>query len=405
MNHSINKIVLAYSGGLDTSVMIPWLKTHYKNAEIIAVICDVGQQEDLDAIQQKAIKSGATKAIVFDVKETFISDYLWPLVKAGALYEEQYILGTISRPLIAKVLVDVALDEKAEAIAHGATGKGNDQVRFEYSINALAPHIKVIAPWRTWEIKSRQQAIHYAAAHGIDVPVTPSSPYSRDHNVWYISHEGGLIEDPMNEPPQDVLLLAKTLDKTPHKAEKVSLSFEQGVPVALNGNPLLAVDLLNQLNQLAGNHGIGVSDIIENRLVGMKIRGIYEAPAATVIYKAHKMLESLCLDKATLHLKQSLQASYANLVYEGRWFSRARQALDAFFSTTQHHVSGEVTLSLFKGNILPCTMSSPFSLHQAQLATFEEDSVYNQQDAQGFINLFSLPAKVYSSVHGGHYEK
>lgn len=399
------KIILAYSGGLDTSVMVPWLKNNYKDAEIIAVICDLGQQEDLAYIKQKAIKSGASKAIVFDVKETFVNDYLWPLVKASALYEEQYILGTISRPLIAQKLVEVAMQENAEMIAHGATGKGNDQVRFEYTINALAPHIKVIAPWRVWEIKSRQQAIAYANQYGIELPVTPQAPYSRDHNVWYISHEGGLIEDPKNEQPDNVLLMANKLEDTPDIAEKLTITFDKGIPTAIDSLTLAPVDLLNYLNLKAGKHGIGVSDIIENRLVGMKIRGIYEAPAAVVIHKAHKMLESLCLDKATLHLKQSLQAPYANLVYEGRWFSQTRLAMDAFFDVTQQHVSGEVTLKLFKGNVLPNGIRSPYSLHQLSLATFEEDSDYNQHDAQGFINLFSLPAKVFSMIHGGNYEK
>lgn len=404
-SNDTTKIVLAYSGGLDTSVMIPWLKTNYNNVDIIAVICDLGQQEDLEAIKQKAIKSGAAKAMIFDVKEIFVTDYLWPLVKASALYEEQYILGTISRPLIAQKLVEVALKEKAHMIAHGATGKGNDQVRFEYTINALAPHIKVIAPWRNWEIKSRQQAIEYANQHGIEVPVTPKSPYSRDHNVWYISHEGGLIEDPASAQPDNILLLANKLQETPNEAENITITFEQGVPTAIDSKHLSPVELLDYLNLKAGKHGIGVSDIIENRLVGMKIRGIYEAPAAAVIYKAHKMLESLCLDKATLHLKQSLQATYANLVYEGRWFSQTRHALDAFFAITQQHVSGKVQLKLFKGNIIANGMTSPYSLHQAALATFEEDSVYNQYDAQGFINLFSLPAKVYSIVHGGGHEE
>ncbi len=405
MHAEIKKIVLAYSGGLDTSVMIPWLKTNYPGSEIIAVICDLGQQEDLDAIKQKAIKSGAAKAILFDVKETFVTNYLWPLVKAGALYEEQYILGTISRPLIAQKLVEVALNEKAQAIAHGATGKGNDQVRFEYTINALAPQIKVIAPWRNWEIKSRQQAIEYANQHGVEISATPKSSYSRDHNLWYISHEGGLIEDPANGQPENLLLMTSKLEETPDKAETVTIKFEKGIPTAVDSKTLSAVDLLNYLNLKAGKHGIGVSDIIENRLVGMKIRGIYEAPAATLIFKAHKMLESLCLDKATLHLKQSLKAPYANLVYEGRWFSQTRKALDAFFSVTQQHVSGEVKLKLYKGNVIPCGMTSPFSLHQPDLATFEEDSVYNQQDALGFINLFSLPAKVYAKVHGGCHEE
>ncbi|WP_419418438.1 argininosuccinate synthase [Legionella sp. D16C41] len=397
---SIKKIVLAYSGGLDTSVMIPWLKNNYKNAEIVAVICDLGQQEDLKAIQQKALKSGASKALVLDVQETFVNDYLWPLVKAGALYEDQYILGTISRPLIAQKLVEVALQEKADAIAHGATGKGNDQVRFEYTINALAPKLKVIAPWRVWEIKSRQQAIDYAAQHGVELSVTPKAPYSRDHNIWYISHEGGVLEDPAQSCPDDVLLMTKPLEQTPNQAEKITIEFKQGIPVAINNQSLPATQLLTLLNEIAGNHGIGVADIIENRLVGMKIRGVYEAPAAAVLYKAHKLLESLCLDKHTLHLKQSLQGTYANIVYEGRWFSEARKALDAFMAVTQQHVTGSVALKLFKGNIVPCGITSPYSLHQAALATFEEDDVYDQQDAQGFINLFSLSAKVYGLVHG-----
>jgi argininosuccinate synthase len=398
---SIKKIVLAYSGGLDTSVMIPWLKEHHQQADIIAVICDLGQQEDLLAIQQKALQTGAVKAIVLDVRELFVTDYLWPLVKSGALYEDQYILGTISRPLIAQKLVEVALLEKAEAIAHGATGKGNDQVRFEYTIKALAPQIHIIAPWRTWEIKSRQQAISYASLHGVEVPVTPKSPYSRDHNIWYISHEGGVLEDPSQGSPNDLLLMTKPIELTPDKPDLISIQFEQGVPVAINDLSMSAVQLLNHLNKIAGEHGIGVADLVENRLVGMKIRGIYEAPAAAVLYKAHKMLESLCLDRATLHLKQSLQAPYANLVYEGRWFTQAKLALDAFIGVTQKYITGTVKLKLFKGNIISCGMHSPFSLHQPALATFEEDSVYNQQDAEGFINLFSLSAKIYGMVHQG----
>jgi argininosuccinate synthase len=314
-------------------------------------------------------------------------------------------LGTISRPLIAQKLVEIAKTENAQAIAHGATGKGNDQVRFEYTIHALAPHIHIIAPWRIWEITSRQQAIVYAEKHGIEVPVTPASPYSRDQNIWYISHEGGAIEDPATERPKDILLITHTLENTPDTLEKITLEFEKGIPIALNGVPLSPLQLLQNLNEIAGKHGIGVSDIIENRLVGMKIRGIYEAPAATVIYKAHSLLESLCLDKETLHLKQSLQASYAKLVYEGRWFSQTREALDAFFTVTQQHVSGKVSLALFKGNILPAGITSPYSLHHPALATFEEDNIYHQKDAEGFIQLFSLPAKVYGLVHGENDEK
>lgn len=406
MKKSIKKIALAYSGGLDTSVMIPWLKENFEQAEVIAVICDLGQQEDLVAIKKKAIQSGASKAYVVDVQNEFVTQYLWPLLKSGALYEDQYILGTISRPLIAQKLVEIACDEKVDAVAHGATGKGNDQVRFEYTIKALAPELYIIAPWRSWEIKSRQQAIEYANAHGIEVPVTPKSPYSRDHNIWYISHEGGTLEEPAAAMPNDVLLMTSSLEKTPDTPEIMSIDFEEGIPVALNGEPLSPVDLLNQLNKVAGSHGIGVVDLIENRLVGMKIRGVYEAPGATVLYKAHQMLESLCLERATLHLKQSLQQAYANVVYEGRWFSQAKAALDAFINVTQKHVSGQVKLKLFKGNIMPHGMTSPYSLHHPAYATFEEDSVYNQHDAEGFINLFSLSAKVYGLVHsGGEYEK
>lgn len=401
MNESIKKIVLAYSGGLDTSVMIPWLKEHYQQAEIIAMVCDLGQSEDLAAIKDKAIKSGASKAYVMNVQDEFVSDYLWRLVKAGALYENQYILGTISRPLIAKKLVEIALEEKAEAVAHGATGKGNDQVRFEYTVKALAPELKIIAPWRTWKIKSRQEAIAYAKLHGIEVPVTPKSPYSRDHNLWYISHEGGVLEDPGQPRPDDLLLMTASLEQTSDKPELVSIEFVKGVPVALNTKKMSSVELLKQLNQIAGSHGIGVADIVENRLVGMKIRGIYEAPAAAVLYKTHQMLESLCLDRATLHLKQSLQQTYANLVYEGRWFSQTKNALDALIDVTQQHMTGTVSVQLFKGNIIPYGMYSPFSLHDPALATFEEDGVYNQQDAEGFINLFSLSAQVYGKVHKG----
>lgn len=405
MKKVINKIALAYSGGLDTSIMIPWLQEHYDHAEVIAVICDLGQEEDLIAIKNKALKSGASKAYVVDVKNEFVIHYLWPLVKSGALYEDQYILGTISRPLIAQKLVEIALSEQVDAVAHGATGKGNDQVRFEYSIKALAPELKIIAPWRSWDIKSRQEAIIYAQEHGIDVPVTPKSPYSRDHNIWYISHEGGVLEDPSQGMPDEVLLMTAPISQTPDEEEIIILDFKEGIPVALNEQELSPVELLNVLNKKAGAHGIGVADIVENRLVGMKIRGIYEAPAAAVLYKAHKLLESLCLTRSTLHLKQSLQQTYANLVYEGRWFSQTKQALDALIDVTQEHITGRIKLKLFKGNIIPDGMQSPYSLHNTELATFEEDSVYNQKDAEGFINLFSLSAKVYSQVHqGGKYD-
>lgn len=400
MTQISNKIVLAYSGGLDTSVMIQWLKEHH-SAEIIAVICDLGQHEDLIAIQEKALKSGAIKSILLDTKKEFVINYLWPLVKSGALYEDQYILGTISRPLIAEKLVRIALEENAQFIAHGATGKGNDQVRFEYTIKALAPNIKIIAPWRVWEIKSRQQAINYATKHNIPISVTPKSPYSRDQNIWYVSHEGGVLEDPAQQQPSDLLLITKPLEQTPDTPESIEIEFKQGIPIAINSKAMNPVELLQSLNKIAGDHGIGVADIIENRLVGMKIRGVYEAPAAAVLYKAHKILESLCLDKDTLHLKQSLAASYANLIYEGRWFTQTRKAMDAFFDVTQQHLTGRVSLKLYKGNILVNGVSSLFSLHLPALATFEEDEMYDQFDAQGFIQLYSLPAKVYGMVHHG----
>lgn len=409
MNKNIKKIVLAYSGGLDTSVMIPWLKEHYPVADIIAVTVNVGQNEDLSAIKSKALKSGAASAHVINVQEEFIQSYLWLLVKSGALYEEQYILGTISRPLIAQKLVEIALQENADAIAHGATGKGNDQVRFEYTIKALAPHINIIAPWRSWEIKSRRDALRYAQKHGIEILSTqnnaqeskPKSPYSRDHNIWYISHEGGDIEDLTAGQPEDVLLMTSTLEQACNDSEIITVDFEQGVPVALNGVKKNSAILLAELNAIGGKHGIGVADIIENRLVGMKIRGIYEAPGAAIIYKAHHILEALCLDKDMLHLKQSLKASYANIVYEGRWFSQSKEALDAFFEVAQKHVTGCVTLKLYKGNIVFAGITSPYSLHSPALATFEEDEIYNQADAQGFINLFALSAQVYGMVHRG----
>ncbi len=397
----IKKIILAYSGGLDTSVMIPWLKENYEQAEIIAVTVNLGQAEDIEGIKNKAIKSGASAAYVVDVQEEFVKEYLWPLVKSGALYEEQYILGTISRPLIAKKLCEIALKENADALAHGATGKGNDQVRFEYTIQALAPHLKIIAPWRSWEIKSRQDAINYAQQKGVEISVTPQAPYSRDHNIWYISHEGGVLEDPSLGQPDDLLLMTSTLEQAPDLSEIISIDFEHGVPVAINGQKKDAISLLTELNNIAAKHGIGVSDIIENRLVGMKIRGVYEAPAAAVIFKAHHMLETLCLDRHLLHLKQSLKQAFANIVYEGRWFSQSREALSSFFDVTQQHITGTVKLKFYKGNMVPCGMSSAFSLHNPALATFEEDEVYHQADATGFINLFSLSAKVYGMVHAG----
>ena len=382
---NIRKIVLAYSGGLDTSIMIQWLRENYQLAEVITVTVDLGQAEDLSAIEKKALKSGASKTYLLNVKEKFVKDYLWKLVKSGASYESQYLLGTISRPLIAQKLVEIATKEKADAIAHGATGKGGDQVRFEYTINALAPRFQVIAPWRLWNIKSRQDAIEYAKAKGIEVPVTPESPYSRDQNIWYVSHEGGVLEDLSSGRPKGLLLISSELEDTPDTPETISIEFKDGIPIKLNNKNISAVELLNELNKKAGRHGIGISDIIESRFIGMKIRGVYETPAATVLYKAHHILETLCLDRATFDLKQYLSQVYANIIYEGRWFSHIREAIDAFVDVTQKYVTGTVKLKLFKGNIVQDGVTSPFSLYNAQFATFEHDKVYNQADAEGFI--------------------
>jgi argininosuccinate synthase len=401
---NIKKIVLAYSGGLDTSIMIAWLKEKYPSADIIAVTIDVGQQEDLSKIKNKALDSGASKAYIIDAVDEFVTQYLWNLIKAGGLYEEQYVLGTISRPLIAKKLIEIAKQEGADALAHGATGKGNDQVRFEYTVKALAPELTIIAPWREWEIKSRQDAIHYAKKRNIEIPVSPKSPYSRDYNLWYISHEGGDIEDPSKERPNDVLVLTTPLDKVVASEEMISIDFDQGVPVGVNGIRKHPALLLKELNEIGAKHGLGVCDLIESRLVGMKIRGIYEAPAAALIYKATHTLEMLCLDRNMVRLKQSLKAEYANIVYEGRWFSQSRKALDAFFSVTQKNVTGSVTFKLYKGNIIFAGADSPYSLHNHALATFEQDDIYNQSDAEGFINLFSLSANVYGKVHKGDFD-
>lgn len=397
----IKKIALAYSGGLDTSVMIPWLKEQYQGAGIIAVICDLGQEEDLEAIKQKALKSGASSAHVLNVQEEFVTKYLWKLIQSGARYEDQYLLGTISRPLIAQKLVQIAQKENANAIAHGATGKGNDQVRFEYTIKALAPELEIIAPWRIWNITSRQEAIEYARKHNIEIPVTPKAPYSRDRNIWYVSHEGGILEDPSQRYPDDLLLITTSLEKTPNHADIITLDFEQGMVIGLNGKNMEPIKLLQALNKLAGTHGIGVTDMVENRLVGMKSRGVYEVPGGTVLFAAHQALESLCLDRSSLHLKQSIKQTYANIVYEGRWFSPIKEAIDAFIESTQKYVTGTVTLKLFKGNVFAQGVTSPYSLYNQQLATFEHDTMYNQKDAQGFINLFSLSAKVHGFVHNG----
>ncbi|ABB15960.1 argininosuccinate synthase [Carboxydothermus hydrogenoformans] len=388
------KVVLAYSGGLDTSIIIPWLKENY-GYEVIAMVADVGQGEELEPLREKAIKSGAAKIYIEDVKEEFVRDFVFPMLKAGAVYENKYLLGTsVARPLIAKKLVEIAEKEGAVAVAHGATGKGNDQVRFELTVKALNPDLKIIAPWREWEIKSREDAIDYAEKRGIPVPVTKKQPYSMDRNLWHLSHEGGILEDPAVEPPEDVLLLTNPPEKAPDQPEYVEIEFVKGEPVAVNGEKLSPVELIFKLNELGGKHGIGIADMVENRLVGMKSRGVYETPGGTILTFAHRELESLTLDRQTMHFKQMVALKYAELIYDGLWFTPLREALEAFVDKTQETVTGKVRVKLYKGNIYPAGITSPYSLYVKDLATFGEDNLYNQKDAEGFINLFGLPLKV-----------
>ncbi len=388
------KVVLAYSGGLDTSIIIPWLKENY-GYEVIAMTADLGQGEELAPLNEKAIKTGASKIYIEDARREFVEEYIFPTLKAGALYEGKYLLGTsMARPLIAKKLVEVARKEGAEAIAHGATGKGNDQVRFELAIKALAPDLKIVAPWREWDIRSREDAIDYAEARGIPVPVTKARPYSLDRNMWHLSHEGADLEDPWNEPKTDVLLLTTPPEKAPDQPLYVELDFERGIPVKLDGVALDPVTLIEKLNVIAGENGVGIVDMVENRLVGMKSRGVYETPAGTVLFAAHRELELLTLDRATLHFKEMVALRYAELVYDGVWFAPLREALDAFVDMTQRTVTGTVRLKLYKGNCTPAGTKSPYSLYDQELSTFGREEIYNQRDAEGFINLFGLPLKV-----------
>ena len=388
------KVVLAYSGGLDTSIIIPWLKETY-GYEVIAMAADLGQGEELEPLHEKAIKSGASKLYIEDVRKEFVEDYIFPTLRAGAIYEGKYLLGTsMARPLIAKKLVEIAIKEGAEAVAHGATGKGNDQVRFELGVKALKPELKIIAPWREWDIRSRDDAIDYAQARGIPVPVTKDRPYSMDRNLWHLSHEGGDLESPWNEPPQDLYLLTVAPEKAPDQPTYVELEFEQGRPVKLNGEACDPVTLIEKLNQIGGQNGIGIIDMVENRLVGMKSRGVYETPGGTILYNAHREMELLTLDRMTLHYKELVAARYADLVYEGVWFAPLREALDAFVDVTQRTVTGTVRMKLYKGNCTPAGAKSPYSLYNEELATFGRDEVYSQKDAEGFINLFGLPLKV-----------
>lgn len=390
------KVVLAYSGGLDTSIIIPWLKENY-DCEVIAVCGDVGQGKETDGLEEKALKTGASKLYIENLQEEYVRDYIWPTLKAGAVYEGKYMLGTShARPCIAKRLIEIAEAEGATAICHGCTGKGNDQVRFELTIKALAPQMKIIAPWRIWDIKSREEEIEYAEKRGIPVPVTKEDNYSMDRNIWHLSHEGMDLEDPANEPQYDKLLkLMVSPEQAPDKPTYVEIEFEKGIPVAIDGVKYdSAAELLKKANELAAANGVGIEDIVENRLVGMKSRGVYETPGGTLLYAAHKELEYLCLDKQTLHYKADLSNKFADLVYDGLWFTPLREAMSAFVDSTQETVTGKVKMKLYKGNCMPAGTTSPYSLYDEDIATFSEDEVYDQKDAAGFINLFGLPLKV-----------
>lgn len=391
----MTKVVLAYSGGLDTSVIIPWLKENYQNCQVIAVCGDVGQGDELDIVYEKALKSGASKCYIVDLKKEFVKDFVWPVIKAGSKYEGKYLLGTsVARPLIAKALVDVAKKEGAQYICHGATGKGNDQVRFEVSIAALSPDTKIIAPWREWDIKSREDAIDYAKDHGIEVPVTKKRPYSMDRNVLHLSHEGGDLENPENEPIDDLCLICTRPEEAPDQAEYVVIDFEKGQPVAINGQKFdEPLALLEKANEIGAKHGIGILDMVENRLVGMKSRGIYETPGGTLLMEAHQLLESLTLDRDTASFKSHIAIKYAQLLYDGLWYTPLKQALDAFIDSTQETCTGQIKMKLYKGNCIPAGIKSPYSLYSEEIATFGEDDVYDQKDAEGFIHLFSLPLK------------
>lgn len=392
---NVKKVVLAYSGGLDTSVIVHWLKQHYDNCEVICFTADLGQGEELTGLEKKALASGASKLYIRDLREEFLVDYVFPTLQAGAVYEREYLLGTsFARPLIAKHMVEIAEAEKADAVCHGCTGKGNDQVRFEVSVMALNPGLKTIAPWREWDIRSREDALAYADKYNIPVEHTKKDLYSRDRNIFHLSHEGGILEDPWNEPEESMFRLSASPEQAPDKAEYVEIGFEKGVPISLNGEALPALTMFERLNTIAGTHGIGRVDIVENRLVGMKSRGVYETPGGTVLFKAHQALESICLDKHTMHYKDVLAVKYAELVYNGMWFTQLREALDAFVRSTQQQMTGSVRLKLYKGNVIIAGRKSPHSLYREDYASFGEEDVYNQQDAHGFIQLFGLPMKV-----------
>ena len=388
------KIVLAYSGGLDTSIIIPWLIENY-DCEVIAVAGDVGQGEELEPLKEKAIRTGASKIYIEDLRKEFVEDLIWPTLQADAVYEGKYLLGTsFARPIIAKRLVEIALREGADAICHGATGKGNDQVRFELTIKALAPHLQIIAPWRIWDIKSREEEIEYAQARGIYVPVTKKRPYSMDRNIWHLSHEGHDLEDPWNEPKPDLYMICNRPEDAPNEPEYIEIDFEKGIPTAVNGQKMDGIQLIETLNALGAKHGVGIADMVENRLVGMKSRGVYETPGGTILYCAHIALESITIDRDTAHYKEQVALKFAELVYNGNWYHPLREALSSFVTTTQENVTGTVRIKLYKGSAVAVGIKSPYSLYNEEFATFGEDAVYNQKDAAGFINLFGLPLTV-----------
>lgn len=396
-NSNVKKVVVAYSGGLDTSIIIPWLKENY-HCEVIAYCADVGQGSELSGLREKALKSGADKVYIDDLRKDFLEDYVFPMMQAGATYEG-YLLGTsIARPIIARMMMDVVEKEKADAVCHGCTGKGNDQVRFELTFKAFDPTIRVIAPWREWNIKSREDAIKYAADHKVPVNVSASKIYSHDKNIWHLSSEGGCLENPWNEPPKDLYELTVSPEDAPNTPEVIEVDFVSGRPVKLNGSEFDAVTLLEKLNELGGKHGVGRVDLVENRLVGMKSRGVYETPGGTILYTAHRELESLVLDASTLHFKESLAPKYAELVYNGLWFTPLREALDAFVHETQKNVTGSVRIKLYKGNLIVTGRKSPYSLYREELASFGKMDVYDQKDAEGFINLLGLPIKVRAMI-------
>ena len=397
----IKKVVLAYSGGLDTSIIIPWLKENYNNCEVIAVAGNVGQADELDGLEEKAIKTGASKCYVLDLTDDYVDNYIIPTMKAGALYEEYYLGTSHARPCIAKALAEIAIKEGADAIAHGCTGKGNDQVRFELTLKAFAPDMQIIAPWREWSIKSREEEIDYAEAHNVPLKINRETNYSKDKNLWHLSHEGLDLEDTGNEPQYEkegFLEMGVSPLKAPDKPTYIELDFVQGIPVALDGKKMSAKEIILKLNEIGGANGIGLLDIVENRLVGMKCRGVYETPGGAILYKAHSVLEQICLDKYTAHKKQELSVCFAELVYNGQWFTPLREALSAFVDKTQENVTGKVKLKLYKGNIIKAGAWSDYSLYSEEIATFGEDHVYNQADATGFINLFGLPIKVQAMV-------